>query len=252
MLSGIVSFVNTEVQEIMKPRVDMTALDIKDDYETVKRTIIESGFSRIPVYEEDMDNIRGTLYVKDLLPYINNDRDFAWQQLIRKPFFVPEHKKINDLLADFQTNKIHMAVVVDEYGGTEGIITLEDILEELVGEIWDEHDEATEDFRQQSDGSWLVSGSASVDDLYETLGLPEDEDIDSNTVNGLVQEKTCHLPKVGDHFTLGGYEGVVTRTARRRVTEVRLNLTAPPAQDEDKDKDKDKRFSRLPQRTESR
>ena len=118
MLSGIVSFVNTEVQEIMKPRVDMTALDIKDDYETVKRTIIESGFSRIPVYEEDMDNIRGTLYVKDLLPYINNDRDFAWQQLIRKPFFVPEHKKINDLLADFQTNKIHMAVVVDEYGST--------------------------------------------------------------------------------------------------------------------------------------
>ena len=102
MLSGIVSFVNTEVQEIMKPRVDMTALDIKDDYETVKRTIIESGFSRIPVYEEDMDNIRGTLYVKDLLPYINNDRDFAWQQLIRKPFFVPEHKKINDLLEEYR------------------------------------------------------------------------------------------------------------------------------------------------------
>ena len=100
-----------------------------------------------------------------------------------------------------------MAVVVDEYGGTEGIITLEDILEELVGEIWDEHDEATEDFRQQSDGSWLVSGSASVDDLYETLGLPEDEDIDSNTVNGLVQEKTCHLPKVGDHFTAGRLRG---------------------------------------------
>ena len=143
-----------------------------------------------------------------------------------------------------------MAVVVDEYGGTEGIITLEDILEELVGEIWDEHDEATEDFRQQSDGSWLVSGSASVDDLYETLDLPEDEDIDSNTVNGLVQEKTHHLPKVGDHFQLNDYEGVVTRTARRRVTEVRLSLT--PAQDEDKDKDKDKRFSRLPQRTESR
>ena len=129
MLSGIVNFVNTEVQEIMKPRVDMTALDITDDYDTVKRTIIESGFSRIPVYEEDMDNIRGTLYVKDLLPYINNERDFAWQQLVRKPYFVPEHKKINDLLADFQTNKVHMAVVVDEYGSTLGLVSLEDVIE---------------------------------------------------------------------------------------------------------------------------
>ena len=128
--------------------------------------------------------------------------------------------------------------------------TLEDILEELVGEIWDEHDEATEDFRQQSDGSWLVSGSASVDDLYETLDLPEDEDIDSNTVNGLVQEKTHHLPKVGDHFQLNDYEGVVTRTARRRVTEVRFTHTAPAPQDDEKDKDK--RFSRLAQRTEGR
>ena len=133
-----------------------------------------------------------------------------------------------------------MAVVVDEYGGTEGIITLEDILEELVGEIWDEHDEETEDFRQQSDGSWLVSGTAGVDDLYEQLGLPEQEDIDSNTVNGLVQEKTFHLPKVGDTFTLGGFEGVVTRTARRRVTEVRLT---PIPQPEEEEKDKN-RFSR--------
>ena len=154
------------------------------------------------------------------------------------------------LLRPLREQHHHMAVVVDEYGGTEGIITLEDILEELVGEIWDEHDEATEDFRQQSDGSWLVSGSASVDDLYETLDLPEDEDIDSNTVNGLVQEKTHHLPKVGDHFQLNDYEGVVTRTARRRVTEVRFTHTAPAPQDDEKDKDK--RFSRLAQRTEGR
>ncbi len=110
------------------------------DYETVKRTIIESGFSRIPVYEEDVDNIRGTLYVKDLLPYINNGGDFAWQQLIRKPYFVPEHKKINDLLADFQSNKVHMAIVVDEYGSTLGLVSLEDIIEEIVGEISDESD----------------------------------------------------------------------------------------------------------------
>ena len=120
------------------------------------------------------------------------------------------------------------------------------ILEELVGEIWDEHDEVTEDFRKQSDGSWLVSGSASVDDLFETLDLPEDEDIDSNTVNGLVQEKTCHLPKVGDHFSLGEYDGVVTRTARRRVTEVRLTPTDPAAAPDSPD-EKEKRFPRLSQ-----
>ena len=124
--------------------------------------------------------------------------------------------QISQLLRTLREQHHHLAVVVDEYGGTEGIITLEDILEELVGEIWDEHDEVTEDFRKQSDGSWLVSGSASVDDLYEELDLPEEEDIDSNTVNGLVQEKTCHLPKVGDRFTLGEYDGVVTRTAKRR------------------------------------
>ena len=126
MLSGIVNFVNTEVQEIMKPRVDITALSVTDDYETVKQTIIRSGFSRIPVYEEDIDNIRGTLYVKDLLPYINHGNEFGWQQLVRKPYFVPEHKKINDLLGDFQSNKVHMAIVVDEYGSTLGLVSLED------------------------------------------------------------------------------------------------------------------------------
>lgn len=172
------------------------------------------------------------------------------EDLIAPTLYTTGSTQISQLLRTLREQHHHMAVVVDEYGGTEGIITLEDILEELVGEIWDEHDEATEDFRQQSDGSWLVSGSASVDDLYETLDLPEDEDIDSNTVNGLVQEKTHHLPKVGDHFQLNDYEGVVTRTARRRVTEVRFTHTTPAPQDDEKDKDK--RFSRLAQRTEGR
>ena len=161
------------------------------------------------------------------------------------------NQKIDELMQELQKKKLHIAIVLDEFGGTVGLITLEDILEELVGEIWDEHDEVTEDFRKQSDGSWLVSGSASVDDLYEELDLPEEEDIDSNTVNGLVQEKTCHLPKVGDRFTLGEYDGVVTRTAKRRVTEVRLTPAAP-AEDAEKDDEKDKRFSRLAQRGESR
>ena len=149
---------------------------------------------------------------------------------------IVEHdQSVIDQLRTLREQHHHLAVVVDEYGGTEGIITLEDILEELVGEIWDEHDEETEDFHKQSNGSWIVLGSASVDDLYEMLGLPEDEDIDSNTVNGLVQEKTCHLPKVGDRFTLGGYDGVVTRTAKRRVTEVRLTPAEKPEPEKDDD-----------------
>ncbi len=157
MLSGIVNFVNTEVQEIMNPAWT-SRLNITDDYETVKKTIIESGFSRIPVYEEDIDNIRGTLYVKDLLPYINNGSDFAWQQLVRKPYFVPEHKKINDLLADFQSNKVHMAIVVDEYGSTLGLVSLEDIIEEIVGEISDESDNDESFFTRLDAKSYVFEG----------------------------------------------------------------------------------------------
>ena len=159
------------------------------------------------------------------------------EDLIAPTLYTTGSTQISQLLRTLREQHHHMAVVVDEYGGTEGIITLEDILEELVGEIWDEHDEATEDFCQQSDGSWLVSGSASVDDLYETLDLPEDEDIDSNTVNGLVQEKTHHL-QGGRPFPAERLRSVVTRTARRRVTEVRFTHTAPAPQDDEKDKDK--------------
>lgn len=251
LIRSAIEFDDVEVEEILTPRVDVVAVEDNISLEQLAQTFAESGYSRLPVYHDTIDNIIGVVHEKDF--YLARlKKTAALEDLIAPPLYTTGSTQISQLLRTLREQHHHMAVVVDEYGGTEGIITLEDILEELVGEIWDEHDEATEDFRQQSDGSWLVSGSASVDDLYETLGLPEDEDIDSNTVNGLVQEKTCHLPKVGDHFTLGGYEGVVTRTARRRVTEVRLNLTAPPAQDEDKDKDKDKRFSRLPQRTESR
>ena len=249
LIRSAIEFDDVEVEEILTPRVDVVAVEDDISLEELAQTFAESGYSRLPVYHDTVDNIIGVVHEKDF--YIARlKKSVTMEDLIAPTLYTTGSTQISQLLRTLREQHHHMAVVVDEYGGTEGIITLEDILEELVGEIWDEHDEATEDFRQQSDGSWLVSGSASVDDLYETLGLPEDEDIDSNTVNGLVQEKTCHLPKVGDHFTLGGYEGVVTRTARRRVTEVRLNLTAPPAQDEDKDKDK--RFSRLPQRTESR
>ena len=189
-------------------------------------------------YRDTIDNIIGVVHEKDF--YLARlKKETSLEELVKPTLYTTGSTQISQLLRTLREQHHHMAVVVDEYGGTEGIITLEDILEELVGEIWDEHDEVTEDFRQQSDGSWLVSGSASVDDLYETLGLPEDEDIDSNTVNGLVQEKTCHLPKVGDHFTLDNFNGVVTRTAKRRVTEVRFTPIPAPAEKED-DHDREK------------
>ena len=244
-----IEFDDVEVEEILTPRVDVVAVEDDISLEELAQTFAESGYSRLPVYHDTVDNIIGVVHEKDF--YIARlKKTVTMEDLIAPTLYTTGSTQISQLLRTLREQHHHMAVVVDEYGGTEGIITLEDILEELVGEIWDEHDEATEDFRQQSDGSWLVSGSASVDDLYETLDLPEDEDIDSNTVNGLVQEKTHHLPKVGDHFQLNDYEGVVTRTARRRVTEVRFTHTAPAPQDDEKDKDK--RFSRLAQRTEGR
>ena len=250
LIRSAIEFDDVEVEEILTPRVDVVAVEDDIPLEELAQTFAESGYSRLPVYHGTIDNIIGVVHEKDF--YIARlKKATKIDDLVVPTLYTTGSTQISQLLRTLREQHHHLAVVVDEYGGTEGIITLEDILEELVGEIWDEHDEATEDFRKQSDGSWLVSGSASVDDLYEELDLPEEEDIDSNTVNGLVQEKTCHLPKVGDRFTLGEYDGVVTRTAKRRVTEVRLTPAAP-AEDAEKDDEKDKRFSRLAQRGESR
>lgn len=250
LIRSAIEFDDVEVEEILTPRVDVVAVEDDIPLEELAQTFAESGYSRLPVYHGTIDNIIGVVHEKDF--YIARlKKATKIDDLVVPTLYTTGSTQISQLLRTLREQHHHMAVVVDEYGGTEGIITLEDILEELVGEIWDEHDEVTEDFRKQSDGSWLVSGSASVDDLYEELDLPEEEDIDSNTVNGLVQEKTCHLPKVGDRFTLGEYDGVVTRTAKRRVTEVRLTPAAP-AEDAEKDDEKDKRFSRLAQRGESR
>ena len=249
LIRSAIEFDDVEVEEILTPRVDVVAVEDDIPLEELAQTFAESGYSRLPVYHGTIDNIIGVVHEKDF--YIARlKKATKIDDLVVPTLYTTGSTQISQLLRTLREQHHHLAVVVDEYGGTEGIITLEDILEELVGEIWDEHDEVTEDFRKQSDGSWLVSGSASVDDLYEELDLPEEEDIDSNTVNGLVQEKTCHLPKVGDRFTLGEYDGVVTRTAKRRVTEVRLTPAAP-AEDAEKDDEKDKRFSRLAQRGES-
>ena len=245
LIRSAIEFDDVEVEEILTPRVDVVAVADDISLEELAQTFAESGYSRLPVYHGTIDNIIGVVHEKDF--YIARlKKATKIEDLVAPTLYTTGSTQISQLLRTLREQHHHMAVVVDEYGGTEGIITLEDILEELVGEIWDEHDEVTEDFRKQSDGSWLVSGSASVDDLFETLDLPEDEDIDSNTVNGLVQEKTCHLPKVGDHFSLGEYDGVVTRTARRRVTEVRLTPTDPVAAPDSPD-EKEKRFPRLSQ-----
>lgn len=250
LIRSAIEFDDVEVEEILTPRVDVVAVEDDIPLEELAQTFAESGYSRLPVYHGTIDNIIGVVHEKDF--YIARlKKATKIDDLVVPTLYTTGSTQISQLLRTLREQHHHLAVVVDEYGGTEGIITLEDILEELVGEIWDEHDEVTEDFRKQSDGSWLVSGSASVDDLYEELDLPEEEDIDSNTVNGLVQEKTCHLPKVGDRFTLGEYDGVVTRTAKRRVTEVRLTPAAP-AEDAEKNDEKDKRFSRIAQRGESR
>ena len=245
LIRSAIEFDDVEVEEILTPRVDVVAVEDTTSLEELAQTFAESGYSRLPVYHDNIDNIIGVVHEKDF--YLAKLKKAATvEELVVPTLYTTGTTQISQLLRTLREQHHHMAVVVDEYGGTEGIITLEDILEELVGEIWDEHDEATEDFRQQSDGSWLVAGSASVDDLFETLDLPEDEDIDSNTVNGLVQEKTRHLPKVGDHFTLDHFEGVVTRTARRRVTEVRLSpIPEPEEKGEEKEKsDREKRLSR--------
>ena len=240
MLRNVLTLSETLTREVMVPRTDMICIERGETLENMLKLCSRSGFSRVPVIGDDVDDLVGVAYLKDAVratAFNHAAMTREVESVVRDPMLVPESKPVDDLFHQMQRTRQHVAIVVDEYGGTEGIITLEDILEELVGEIWDEHDEATEDFHKQSDGSWIVLGSASVDDLFETLGLPEDEDIDSNTVNGLVQEKTCHLPKVGDRFTLGGYDGVVTRTAKRRVTEVRLTpveKTEPEKDDDEK------------------
>ena len=242
LIRNAIEFNDMEVSEILTPRVDLEALADTATMEEAAAMYADSGFSRLPIYHDSIDNIIGVLHEKDFYAaYCRGVKRLS--ELKSSVLYTTETARISDLLRQLQQNKVHMAVVVDEYGGTQGIVTMEDIMEELVGEIWDEHDEATEDFRRQSDGSWIVLGSAGVDDLYERLGLPEDEDIDSNTVNGLVQEKTCHLPKVGDRFTLGEYDGVVTRTAKRRVTEVRLTPAEKP--EPKKEEDEKPHFNRL-------
>lgn len=227
MLSGIVSFVNTEVEQIMKPRIDIISLCLSDDFEHVKQVIIDSGFSRIPVNDEDIDDIRGILYVKDLLPYIVDDKGFEWQKLLRKAYFVPEHKKINDLLEEFQTNKVHMAIVVDEYGSTQGLVSLEDILEEIVGEITDESDlpEQTS-YTKIDDNNYIFDGKTHLADFEKVIGVEDDyfsdQRGDAETVAGLMLEVKRDFLRKGDSVTARDVKLTVELLDVRRIDKVRV------------------------------
>ena len=226
MLSGIINFVNTEVEEIMRPRIDITALDIKASFEQVKKTIIESGYSRIPVYDEDLDNIKGALYVKDLLPYINNGNEWGWQQLLRKIYFIPKHKKIDDLLRDFQENKIHIAIVVDEYGATQGLVSLEDVLEEVVGEISDESDVDESFYERVNANTYIFDGKTHIGDFERVLELDEDcmQDVQgrAETLAGLMLELKRDLLKKGDMVETHNIRFTVHQMDAHRVDKIKV------------------------------
>lgn len=233
ILSGILSFINTEVEEIMRSRVDMTTLSLTDPYSKVKSMIIESGFSRIPIHDDNLDNICGILYVKDLLPYVNQE-DVAWQQLMRKPYFVPEHKKINDLLGEFQTSKVHVAIVVDEYGSTLGLVSLEDIIEEIVGEISDESDNDEKLYTRIDMYTYIFEGKTHIGDFERILSLDEDllKDVQggAETLAGLILEVKRTLPKLGDSVTVHGIQLTVEfmgGESGRRIEKIRVVM--PPS-----------------------
>jgi gliding motility-associated protein GldE len=228
MLEGIVRFSNLEVSEIMKPRTDVIAVDLETDLNTLFNIINESGYSRIPVYEETSDHLKGILYVKDLIPHIHQRTGFKWQKLIREPFFVPETKKINDLLKEFQEKKIHMAIVVDEYGGTKGIVTMEDILEEVVGEITDESDGAEKLYRRVDARTTIFEGKTLLNDFYKITGVDDElfDDVkgEAETVAGLLLELKGGFPKVNDVIQCKGVEFTVMGMDKRRIKEIKVFL----------------------------
>lgn len=226
ILRGVVRFGNTNVSSIMCPRIDVMALDMNDSFHQILPRIIESGFSRIPVYSGSFDNIRGILFVKDLLGYLDKHDQFKWQSLIRPPYVVPETKKINELLKEFQEKKIHIAVVVDEYGGTSGIVTLEDILEEIVGDIIDETDEEMPMYKQLGVECWLFEGKILINDFYRITGIEEVtfEKImsDSETLAGMLLELLGEIPEKGRMVIENGYKFTIEAVDKRRIREIRV------------------------------
>jgi gliding motility-associated protein GldE len=228
ILKGIVNFGNINVSAIMCSRIDVTAIDIKSGFDKIVPVIINSGFSRIPVYSGSFDTVKGILYAKDVLPYTNNPGSFKWQALLRPPYFVPETKKINDLLKEFQTKKIHMAVVIDEYGGTSGIVTLEDILEEIVGEITDESDEDQLLFRKLDEMTYIFEAKILLNDFCKVVDIEEDlfEEVrgESETLAGLILELTGEIPQKDQVIKYREFVFRIESADRRRIKEIRVEI----------------------------
>lgn len=224
ILKGIVRFGNINVNAIMCPRIDVTALEIHRGFNSIMPEVIESGFSRIPVFSGSFDHVKGVLFVKDLLPHLGKPDSFRWQSLIRPPYVVPETKKISELLKEFQDKKIHMAIVVDEYGGTSGIVTLEDILEEIVGEIIDETDEEEPLYRKTGTASWIFDGKILLNDFLRITETENDPfaDLrgDSETLAGLLLEMLGEIPAKGRIITAGGFDFTIESVEKRRIREI--------------------------------
>jgi gliding motility-associated protein GldE len=227
ILKGIVNFGSINVSAIMCSRIDVTAVDIKSGFDKIISIIVESGFSRIPVYSQSFDTVKGILYAKDVLPYTNNPASFKWQSLLRPPYFVPETKKINDLLKEFQSKKMHMAIVIDEYGGTSGIVTLEDILEEIVGEITDEGDEDSF-FRKLDEKTYIFEAKILLNDFCKVLGIEEDvfEDVrgESETLAGLILELTGEIPQKDRIINYKNFIFRIESADKRRIKEIRVEI----------------------------
>jgi len=228
IMKSITRFGDINAREIMSPRVDLTAIDDSMSFDTVQKIIVESGYSRIPVYTDTPDTITGILYIKDLLPHLSAMDSFDWKSLVRPPFFVPENKPINDLLQEFQEKKIHMAVVVDEYGGTSGIITLEDIIEEIVGEINDEFDIEADNtfFSKLDEHNYVFEGKTTINDMCRVLGIDDrifdEAKGESESLAGLILELAGKMPATGDTFTLGEFLFRVEAADKRRVKKVKI------------------------------
>ena len=228
ILEGIVSFGNTDTKQVMRPRIDIFALSAEQKYQDIMPDIIENGYSRIPVYEDNIDQIKGVLYVKDLLPYVDR-KQFDWTSLLREPFFVPENKKLDDLMAEFQEKKVHLAVVVDEYGGTSGLISLEDIIEEIVGDISDEFDDEDLNYSKLDDKNFVFEGKTALKDFYKVIKLDDDavfetEKGEAETLAGFVLEISGSFPKLQSKILFKNYVFTIEAMDRKRIKRLKVTI----------------------------
>ncbi|EGV42176.1 gliding motility-associated protein GldE [Bizionia argentinensis JUB59] len=228
ILKGIVSFGNTDTKQVMRPRIDIFALNINLKYLEIIPEIVDNGYSRIPVYEENIDKIKGILYVKDLLPYIDR-KQFDWTTLLREPFFVPENKKLDDLMVEFQEKKVHLAVVVDEYGGTSGLISLEDIIEEIVGDISDEFDDEDLIYSKLDNNNYVFEGKTALKDFYKIIKLEDDSLFesgkgDAETLAGFILEFSKSFPKKGAKIFFDNYVFIIEALDNKRITRVKVTI----------------------------